>query len=668
MNFVKKTKSVSTVPTWRANLEEDVSAFEMPSPRFDLHVEFARTYDRLFELTDESLLREEELLSNAIRDGRVLLAGRGGGGKTVFLRRCAQRCLKLGYVAVFISLKFFTQQKASVWLDLQSRLAKVDFLLRSLSSAKLGIAELDSLTPSVQRVLLIDGLNEVDAKVAQELIFCLDEYAGTAISTSVVVSDRLVRREFISPHRWSLYAIQPLSLGEVRGQIKSAHKTITNDQQTLLSSPYFLDLYLANGSLGSSSAAEMEAWFVEHSISADELPAAAEAAFRVYSHRSRSFPVDEFQAIAGESTTQKLLISGALTLSGEDALFDHHLKHDFLASHYLADHRELWFKDSFDLVTFSGSSFDAIMMCLEQVAESEADAFIRSVYDWNLYGVGYALSESRHHNVSEQMRHVMVAMFTERRWDLIEPTALKARDTLKLLRDDADSQRFLRYERLDEVLDFIGRSWQGPSWFTQWKELFTTKPKSSVSDAVQHKIKDEDSVIGWTTSNVLRRCILTEAQQAYLRGLVGEPLAVVRWRAIHTLGAFPSHENLTALADAIRDKDLLVRYGGIRSCFESASQASEEVRGETFAILNQNSKFILEYPFLKDEIRRAMLIPRAKRPKSWIKSCVRLISTWQPSESNDDQEKWTRTAQSLFDLPFSENESEVTTEANAITV
>lgn len=668
MKFARKAKRASTTPVWRARLEEDVSSFGMPSPRFDLRVAFARTYDKLFELLDERLLHEEQLLSNAISDGRVLLAGRGGGGKTIFLRRCALRCFELGYVPVFISLKFFTQQKASVWVDLGSRLAKIDFLLRSLSISKLGIAELDSLTPSVQRVLLIDGLNEVEAKVAQELIFCLDEYAATAISTSVIVTDRLVRREFISPSRWSLYAIQPLSVGEVRGQVKSAENTITSDQQTLLTSPYFLDLYLANGSLGSSSAAEMQAWFLEHALSAAELPAAAEAAYQVYSHKSRSFPINEFQAIAGESATQKLLASGALTLNAENALFDHHLKHDFLASHHLAAHHELWCKDAFDRVTFSGSSFDAIMMCLEQVPESEADPFIRSVYDWNLYGVGYSLSESRHHNVSEQMRHVMVAMFAERRWDLIEPTALKARDTLKLLREDADSRRFLEFEHLQQVLNFIRDSWQGPKWFLKWKELFTTEPGAFVSDSVQRRIEDEDSVIGWTTSNVLRRCSLNETQQEYLRFLVGGTSAVVRWRAVHTLGAFPSLENLGALAGAIQDDDRLVRYGGVRACFELASQASEEVRERTFAMLSQNSNFILEHASLKDEMRRAMLIPRAKRPESWITSCVRLISTWQPSESSADQEKWTRTAQSLFDLPFTESALGVTTEANEIKV
>jgi len=189
-----------------------------------------------------------------------------------------------------------------------------------------------------------------------------------------------------------------------------------------------------------------------------------------------------------------------------------------------------------------------------------------------------------------------------------------------------------------------------------------------VDDTIELKIEDEDSVVGWTTSNVLRRCTLTEDQQAYLRGLVDGASPVVKWRAVHALGAFPSLENLTSLTHAIQDDDRLVRYGAVRACFESASQGSEEVREATFAMLSHNSKFILEHPSLKDEMRRAMLIPRARRPKSWIESCVHLISSWQPSESSADQEKWSRTAQSLFDLPFLEDERTVTAETNGITV
>jgi hypothetical protein len=652
MRFPGMRGHTDMVSDWQKTIYKEISSFRMPTPRFDLRVTSASTYDFLFEFVDNETLREEQLLRKAISSGRVLLAGRGGGGKTIFLHRCAEQSVALGFLPIYISLKVFTQEHASLLLDMRSRLAKIDFALRTLSKAHIGVAELDGLPTSKNRILLVDGLNEVDGRVAQELIFCLDEYAGTAINTSIIVTDRLVRREFISPDRWSLHAIQPLLPSEIIEKTKSAKRSITKDQQDLLSSPYFLDLFLANGMLESSRASEMKQWFITHALTVEELPRASNAAFDVYGRTSRTFPLKAFQEVSGPGITRKLRDAGALTVRGDDALFDHHLKHDFLASHHLANHPDLWQGANFDRVTFAASSFDAIMMCLEQVSKEGADQFIRKVYDWNLYGVGYSLSESRHHNVSEEMRRVMVAMFAERLWDLVEPTAQKARDTLKLLKNDNDSRQLLKAESLDQILDMIRRSWVGPSWFTEWRDLFTIPICSTVTDNILRLIEDGNSILGWTASNVLRRCRLSWTQQEYLHQLMRGQSPVIRWRVIHTLGAFPFHSNLPALALAVKDDDRLVRYGAIRSSFESASQAEEDIRLEIFGMLRQSGQFIAEHPSLKDEMRRAMLIPRAKRPQSWIRSCVELIMEWQPSESPADREKWTRTAQSLFDLAF----------------
>ena len=658
----------AAVPDWQRALNASISSFQIPSPRFDLRVTSANSYDQLFDFRDDGSLGEDQLLEKALLGGRVLVGGRGGGGKTVFLQRCAKRCILRGFLPIFLPLKVFTQKDASLWLELRSRLTKIDFMLRTLSKPQMGIAELDGLAPSISRVILVDGLNEVEGRVAQELIFCLDEYAGTAINTSIMVTDRLVRREFISADRWSLYAIRPLSSTEILGHTESLKSSITEDQRELLSSPYFLDLFLANGTLKSSSASEMEEWFTKHALNLEDLPRASAASFAVYGHSSRSFPLIEFEKVAGGEIGQKLIAAGALTVRGSDALFDHHLKHDFLASRHLANNPSLWSGANYDRVTFASSSFDSIMMCLEQVSREDADRFIRTVYDWNLYGVGYALSESKHHNVSEEMRHVMIAMFAERLWDLIEPTARKARDTLKLLRNDSDSQQFLRMETRDQALSRIRDSWDGPSWFKQWKAVFTTPVGSGVDDDLTRLLEEEDSVLGWTTSNVLRRCNLSEKQQEHLRRLIDTGAPVVRWRAVHTLGAFPSHSNVPALAAAVRNEDRLVRYGGVRSCFESASQASEPIRSEIFEMLQQNGDFLSEHSSLKDEMRRAMLIPKAMRPQSWVQYCIRLITGWQPSETPAEREKWTRTAQALLDLRFLEDQASYEREKHVHTI
>jgi hypothetical protein len=72
-------------------------------------------------------------------------------------------------------------------------------------------------------------------------------------------------------------------------------------------------------------------------------------------------------------------------------------------------------------------------MTMEQIADTDAaDFFLRQVYDWNIYAAGYVIAEAREITTSPEMQIVILAMFAERRWDLINATARKASDTLVL--------------------------------------------------------------------------------------------------------------------------------------------------------------------------------------------------------------------------------------------
>ena len=543
---------------------------------------------------------------------------------------------------------------AETWSLLDSRLMKIDYLLRVLSQLTVDISKLDALPPSTVRMLLIDGLNEVDGKAAQELIFTLDEYAATAINTSVIVSDRLVRRDFIQAERWRLCLVLPLAADEVRRQVakrrpRGTHERVLSDAEwTLLTSPYFLDSYIKSGELAETRAGELRNWFKRHASLTDaELDLASKAAYQVYGTASRSFALPEFERIGGHAVVQKL--RETLIISGQQALFDHHLKHDFLASYYLAKNESLWNRESFDHVTFRGSSFDAIMMCVEQISEPTADRFVRAVYDWNIYGVGYSLAESRRHNVSADMRTVILGMFAERTRDVVVPTAQRARDTLRLLQDK-DARRFFDASSLSEVFRLVEEYEATSDWFQAWRNLFTTAPGSQVDDAVVRLIEDRDSVQGWTTANVLKRSSLNEEQQVFLQNVLNNPDPVIRWRAAHSLGAFPSKGNARALIKQVSDGAWDVRYGAVRSLMELASRADEELRREVFQSLALNFRQIDEHPSIKEELRRTMLIPTARNPRTWVSNCVSLITTFQLSTSEAESEKWSRAAQSLFDM------------------
>jgi hypothetical protein len=290
------------------------------------------------------------------------------------------------------------------------------------------------------------------------------------------------------------------------------------------------------------------------------------------------------------------------------------------------------------------------MMCVEQVDEGGADRFIRAVYDWNLYGVGYSLGESRKHNVSAEMRTVILAMFAEKKWDLVWPTRQRAEDTLRLLKEE-DARMLLQTKSLEEVFEFVRMrepSLHAP-WFLEWRELFT-RPNSAVSDELINFLRYKDSVRGWTAANVLKRVRLSDAQQQMVRSFLESTDPVVRWRAAHVLGSLTSDLNAEALLGCLVDQDQKVRYGAVRSLLELASLATEGLRRDIFANLIHERERLVEFTPVREEIRRCVLIPGARDPSSWLQYCLKLMSAVQPVGVEAERDRWSRFAQQLINM------------------
>ena len=652
MTILGALRGSSTVPL-RTHVEALLAAVPDPTPKFNIKIGSVGSYDEMFVGAPSEFISEDEMIECALKNGRVLVSGRGGGGKTVMLGRVGWRALKIGMLPVLLSLKSWTQAHSERWRSFESRLVRVDYLIRSIANLDFGTSELDNLSPRVNRILIIDGLNEVDGRIAQEMIFTLDEYASTAINTSVIVSDRLVRREFVRPERWSLYLVMPLSRSEVKRQIPKG-TILTDDEIELLRSPYFLKTYLSSGQIANSRSEEIRKWFEVHTgLTATDIDRASEAAYSVYGSSSRTFSIRAFEGIAGSETTRKLTSSGsdALLVTGDSAIFDHHLKHDFLASKHLADNQRLWKRESFNHVTFSGSSFDAIMLCIEQIPKGAADDFVRAVYDWNLYAVGYALGESRRHNVSSEMVIVVLSMFAEKKWDVVKPTRQRVHDSLLILRDEG-ADRFLEADSLERVFDLVRVHQDSGNLaeFREWRDLFTRPVGSPIDDGLLNLLYDHNSVKGWTAANVLKRSTLTVPQLAQLRSALGSSDAVVRWRGAHALGAFPSQENADALLHLVGDSNESVMYGAVRSVIELAARAADELRQYVFASLVSQRARLIEFPSVIQEIRRSLLMSEVRNAKSWLNLALKLMIAVQPVDAESEREKWGRAVQEMIEM------------------
>jgi hypothetical protein len=632
-------------------------AFSLPDPLFNIRLGWSQDYDGVFSGRNVEIAGVESALRNARTTGRVLLIGPGGGAKTVILHRLARAAASDGNIVVFIDLKRWTAKEYDEWARLNTHSQRMDFLLLRFGSPLLGTAELDLLKASLKKIVLVDGLNEVRSKTGAEVLDAADDFVRYGINSSVIISDRLVRRSLQNIDRWRLAAVLPLSDQEVgrhvEGKLGSQTWTgLSDSTRDLLRSPYFLDAFLRQGGLWRSKAEELHDYFVRHALNDNEIDRVAEAAFELYGGATRTFSLAAFAKMVGAEIAAKLEDSGALIVKGDLAYFDHHLKHDYLVAKFISSDSRRWTTDNLNILTFNASSFDTVVLGMEQIGErTNADRFLRALYEWNIYGAGYALSEGRHQRVSRDMTVVVHAMFAERRWEIFDHTAKTAEDILNLIDTDL-SRRLLAANEPAAVLEVVSRQEGDSEWFAQWRVLFTAMPNTAAGDDDLRHLSDADSVMGWTSSNVLRRKVLTDEQQRVVREILQQaPEPVVRWRAAHVLGRFPSVENADSLHDSITRGTREVRYGSTRSLVEMAATGPRELAKRILARLSEAARQLAVFSNVVDEFQRTLVIKKNVAPEGWTKLVLPTVAAFQQAAAGyKTREDWDRTIQILIDL------------------
>jgi hypothetical protein len=595
-----------------------------PQPRFEFTLGWADNYDRLFDGEFSDRTGIFELATKGLRTGRTLLVGRGGSAKSVILARVAREAIGKGILPFIVSLKGWTGASYVAWKILSNHNEQIAFLFERFGISKMHPRDADALLLERQRLVVVDGLNEVDSAVGQQIINALDDYARSAINTGVIVSDRLVRRTLLRPERWNLALVLQLSAAQVETVVEqhlgnaAALRDAPPDAKALLTTPYFLNAYLQNRRFSLTESGQMEEFFRQHALTEENLDSAAAAAFSVYRDSTRTFQYDAFAEIAGADSARRLVESGAIIQQGKVAFFDHHLKHDYLASRFVVRNPPRWNGDTFNTLTFHGSSFETIAMMMEQISDQEtADRLVRELYDWNIYGAGYSIAEGREEKVSAEMRTIILAMFAERQWDIVVATSNRARDTLRLFKTEV-ARRFLAARGLADVFEELNKVHTKDARFVAWRALFSTAPGSVPGDREVEQLGDKDSVLGWTAANVLKRLKLNERHQETVRWFVSPDREVaVRWRAIHVLGSFPSTPNLLLLREQLSSSVSRLRFGATRSLVEMAALGSKELAERIFETIADRVRFVREYPNVLGELERVLFIDAARAPGWW---------------------------------------------------
>jgi hypothetical protein len=600
--------------------------------RFTYEIGWATDYGALFRNETVEVTGIEDVLKRARQIGRAILVGKGGSGKSTILNRLFDEARARKQVAVLVNLKYWSTSFQNLW-ECTDVVSRADLLLSELGQPKFSLEKLDSISADQEKWIFIDGLNEVRASAAEQIIFAADKLASTIPLTSVIVSDRMTRRD-LRKEQWALGMVRPLSELVVKRALKQTigldqWDVATASQRRLLDNPFFLNKTIKEGKLASNNAEAIRTFLSEHaSLYDDEIEVTSAAAFEAYSSKtgSRTFRLAPFQERTGDKIVSELIRSGTLVIDDDQAYFEHHLLHDYLASRYVASQRQLWNEDSFDALTFGASSFDAIALILQELPSAHSDDFLKQAYDWNPYAAAYAISEAEGAGVSPEMGFVISLMLVERLNDIFEYTAQRSGDALSVL--GPTLEQMIGTSNKEQLRESALAQVSNKKWFQQWQMLFTTSHDSSPNREQIDYLQSPDPIIGWTGANVLRRLSLGEEFTARIRSLTN-PTApnAVRWRAAHVLGRFPAPENKDVLLHCVlNDQYEWVRYGSLRSLMEIAAR-SVPLRSSIFEALMSHLDVIESSPRLAGEFARAAIARDPQELDSWIAGLRRLLRT-----------------------------------------
>lgn len=633
----------------RSAADEEIRSLTFARPQFELEIGWASNYDCLFR-GEFDFSSEGEVLARALRQGRVILAGRGGGGKTQLLFRLMRSSAQRGVLPVFIDLKNWKQSDYAEWNDTVAKDVAYGaaFLIERFARPRTSAIELDWVPPTTSKIVIVDGLNEIAASVGSQVLRSLDEFVSDQILMSVIVADRLVRRELPSPGRWALGLVLPLSARLIARY--GGARVSQQANAAPLDLPFFLNAAIHEEDVSVGGAQAHERYLTSHAnLTEQDLDAAASAAFQAYFNRTRSFSIDQFRVIAGDGVTERLRSSGVIILSDNgEAHFSHHLLHDYLASRHMArQQREFWTSDNLNVISLDGSSFDPLALVFEQLDQVRADDFLRCLYDWNLYAAGYALGSVSAAAVpcSAEMQVVIFAMLAEKRFDLVEATRQRATDALLLIRLP-QSQPFKDANSFQQVLDAVATVNSQVAWFGDWQALFTRPSNQNLTDGDIQALLVDDSVIGWTMANVARRMALSEHQLQRLRNSLRDAAAAAtqRWRIVHLLGAFPSTSNFESLLCSLdHDPDGSVRYGAARSLAELACRGDVQLRARIVQAIKDRVDDLRAQTKVRDELARALVVTSDAAPIGWRDTVTEIGRTFfQRADAPESRDRWRR--------------------------
>jgi nucleoside phosphorylase/energy-coupling factor transporter ATP-binding protein EcfA2 len=599
-------------------------------------------------------VERSEVLDIVEQDGLVAIIGKSGAGKSELLNTLARQ-LAAGDdpVVVPIDLKKGWSPR---WAEAMPDQLHGDGLNQSMDAllnaaeSRLNIDELNRfIERDVRIILLTDALNEVPPEVATRIRDTLHQYARKHSTVQALVTDRRAEIDYHELH-WTVLELSVLEPDEVRRVVDGRFGAGTYDRQPaarrdILGIPFFLDQALRQGRVDFASRADLVEHYLREGGLEEDFRAIGKVALDVLKREETTLSEADQEKL-GPETLEKLRDGGFVVETESGLVFSHQLIHQYLAGRHLASDPKLWEPPIMDAITFSTASLDGVGMAVKAIDDAEQrDQFLHRVYDWNWRAAVVALSEARtgDRSVSEATEQAILAMAAEKRFDPVEGTRSRISGLLGTVNCQiAERFRTLAEEDLYKTIAEI--SHPEIAWWEEWKEVFLAKDRETLhDDRMIEKVSSQDPLIGWMAANALRRAEASREDSRVVQMLYRTHGggtwndAAIRWRVIHTLGAWPAEENADLLFTALGDPDRWCRYGAVRSLVEMAAGTEDHgLRDKILGVLMERWRDLDPEPL--SQIGWASRYTVADR--EWPAAVRPLIEAVRDAQQDEERERW----------------------------
>ncbi len=615
-------------------LIKNLTIYENPADSYAVDVKqlFEPSPETIFNLNmsdDSGKVNLDQIISLSESKQKLVLVGRPGIGKSFAVNEIAKDIANKGGIPIVLSLNKWDGEPMRQFSSVDKIPEKMNALL---GMSKVSLNEKFLLKMNAKKFFILEGLNEISSgeyggDAIKDILSVVHEYVRNhALGSPIIATDRTKRNYTDSFHNVEL---KPLESDEMRKIIDKEFgdgkfKKLDKKTKAVLSIPFFLKNAIKSKNVDFLTETHaMEDFFKSHvGLNKEEIRDAAKTVFELSGTQGTlSFKPDEFENIAESSTYQKL-VKGDVLLSSSDGTihFQHQLQQEYLISVFLSSHPENWDITSLDAVTLKANSIDSLFMTIEQIEEKEkCDDFLLHIFNWNWRAAIRCIARLENKgsdNYSEYTLIAMAALVAQKKFDSVHGTHLEAIASLDGIQNE-NCKKMAAAQNFDDIIGIVNGISNGEDWFANWRNIFTWDSAKIPSDDDIMRIKSEESIVGWTSSNALKRLALNEIHQGQLRimylALLDEsPLnSTVRWRIVHTLGSFPSKENAELLFKVIEsDTYHWAKFGAARSLVEMAAKTEDSTLRKTIIdYFTQNHKMM--HDAVREEIGKASMYHNA---------------------------------------------------------